>query len=245
MISRSISPLLRISILCGSLLAGWSTQAAIITPSGLGFLDLGKSTVDQTSGLEWLDLTETRGRSLQDVMTDLNDAGGQFNAQERWIVATKLDFRSLVSNWFGLNYQGYHFDTQVGTAGFIRLFGDNLNAWVDAENSWADIADNGAGFTAGMLADEFNYWNVPTHRALALVMDRHVVNRNSRKPVENHTDYIDDYGWGDLNIGQQGIGVFLYREYQPQTNTVAAPAPWLLSALCLGLLGWQRRRQGN
>ena len=68
---RSVSPLLRISILCGGLLAGWSAQATVVSPSGLGFLDLGKTTVDQTTGLEWLDLTETRGRSLQDVMTFL------------------------------------------------------------------------------------------------------------------------------------------------------------------------------
>lgn len=240
---RSVSPLLRISILCGGLLAGWSAQATVVSPSGLGFLDLGKTTVDQTTGLEWLDLTETRGRSLQDVMTDLNDAGGLFKTQDRWRVATKLDFRSLMSNWFGLNYQGYHYDTKVGTTGLIRLLGDNLNSWLDTDNSWADIADDGAGLTAGMLADEFNYWGTPTHRALAVVIDRNVVYRDSRKPSENHTDYIDDYGWGDLNVAQQGVGVYLYRDYQPQNNAVSAPAPLLLSALGLALLGWQRRRQ--
>ncbi|MFC0046732.1 hypothetical protein [Rheinheimera tilapiae] len=240
---RSVSPLLRISILCGGLLAGWSAQATVVSPSGLGFLDLGKTTVDQTTGLEWLDLTETRGRSLQDVMTDLTDAGGQFKTQDRWRVATKLDFRSLMSNWFGLNYQGYHYDTKVSTAPLIRLLGDVADAELDAENFWADFADGSAGFASGILADEFNFWGVSTHRSLAIVVDYHVVYRKSRKFVEDYVDYIDDYGWGDLNNADARAGVYLYREYQPEPNTVAAPAPWLLGVFGLGLLCWYRRAQ--
>lgn len=238
---RSVSPLLRISILCGGLLAGWSAQATVVSPSGLGFLDLGKTTVDQTTGLEWLDLTETRGRSLQDVMTDLTDAGGQFKTQDRWRVATKLDFRSLMSNWFGLNYQGYHYDTKVSTVPLIQLLGDVADAELDAENSWADIAQGAAGYTQGMLADEFNYWGVPSHRALAIIVDYHLVYRQSRELSIDYVDYIDDFSWGDLNIANDRAGVYLYREYQPELNTVAAPAPWLLGVFGLGLLGWCRR----
>ena len=243
MIFRSVSPLLRISVLCGGLLAGGAAQAAVVSPSGVGFLDLGKSTVDQTTGLEWLDLTETRGRSLQDVMTDLNDAGGQFKTQDRWRVATKLDFRSLMSNWFGLNYQGYHYDTKVSTVPLIQLLGDVADAELDAENSWVDFAHGSAGFASGMLADEFSYWGVSTHRSLAIVVDYNLVYRTSRELFIDYVDYIDDYGWGDLNIADDRVGVYLYRDYQPQTNTVAAPATWLLGVFGVALLGWYRRQQ--
>jgi len=235
--------LLRGSFLLSGMLLSLSTQAGVISPSGFGFLDLGQSTVDQSSGLEWLDLTATRGRSLQNVLDDLNDAGGTFREQDRWQVATKLDFRNLMSNWFGLNYQGYHYDTPVSTVSLIHLLGDTADAELDALNSWADIADNAAGYTSGMLADEFDYFGVSTHRAMAIIVDYHLVYRQSREFGIDYVDYIDDFSWGDLNVGNDRNGVYLYRNYQPATQDVAAPTPLLLSALGLGLLGWQRRQQ--
>lgn len=66
----------------------------------LGFIDLGRTTVDQNSGLEWLDLTETSGRIVLDVMSELESGSGL--GAEGWRYANLNDFFQLVNNYFGL-----------------------------------------------------------------------------------------------------------------------------------------------
>ncbi len=63
-----------------------------------GIIDLGNVTRDTTTGLEWLDLTETNNRTYVDISVNQLGAGGEF---EGWRVATTSEALTLWNN-FGI-----------------------------------------------------------------------------------------------------------------------------------------------
>jgi len=77
------------------------------------FIDNGIFTTVSSTGLDWLDLTETSGRSYYDVYFDLLDISATetgirslalndtFNVSDRWRFATTAEFSQLVINWAG------------------------------------------------------------------------------------------------------------------------------------------------
>lgn len=87
-----------------------SAQAAVITVSGKSFDDRGTSLVDQSTGLEWMDITPTLSRTTCSI---IKDAGGPVpvgchtfdNADliadaDGWRLATRAETAQLLSNWF-------------------------------------------------------------------------------------------------------------------------------------------------
>lgn len=64
----------------------------------IGFVDQGSTTLDQNSGLEWLDVAKTLGRSFLDVKAEI-DSGTGLGANQ-WRFATHTEFESMANNFF-------------------------------------------------------------------------------------------------------------------------------------------------
>jgi hypothetical protein len=118
-----------------------SADAGIINTN---FNDLGTSTIDMVSGLEWLDLTETINRSYDDVYADITSSDGHagtdvFSLTEGWRYATLDEVGLLLYRWFGdddtPDVLGYFNDLGNVNASaplvgqFIGTFGDTYRAY--------------------------------------------------------------------------------------------------------------------
>jgi PEP-CTERM motif len=88
------------------------SHAGIIEVSGSRFLDLGRSTVDLQTNLEWLDFIPTN-RTVCSVYEDIGDAPPDgchtfdgldlFPNEDGWRYATRNDVVAFLSNWSGLD----------------------------------------------------------------------------------------------------------------------------------------------
>jgi hypothetical protein len=145
-------------LVCGLLSAlSLNANAAIIETSGNNlFEDLGGTTVDLQTGIEWLDVTSTVGRSFMDVQNDIQTDGGSFDAGV-WRYATSNDMETLGMNWFGLDISQTIFtflseSQQLLLESFIGTFGDTLVAYIDSINYTDIVFDSeGGGFTHGFI----------------------------------------------------------------------------------------------
>lgn len=87
-------------------------NAAVIIASGNSFDDLGGSTIDMQTSLEWRDMHLTNGRSLCSVAQDAGssvpagcttfDGLNLINNADGWRYATRSEAAGLLSNWFGI-----------------------------------------------------------------------------------------------------------------------------------------------
>ena len=144
-------PLLgRLAVMGAALLSSFSANAAI--------LDLGTITRDTDSGLDWLDVTETRDISWNEMSIELG-VGGDY---EGWRYATSSDLDTLIGNF------GYIPVTQNCNSGLtfcdhlvsgdsapleqmIRTLGDTLAAAYEESGSPIVIPSDGAGGTTGLI----------------------------------------------------------------------------------------------
>jgi len=85
-----------VSLLVASL---WGCSTKLTAPTN--FIDNGKYTTDVSSGLDWLDLTETLNMSPEDVTE--HSAPGM--ALEGWRFATHSEYKKMIGNFFGVPYK--------------------------------------------------------------------------------------------------------------------------------------------
>jgi len=226
----------------GLLVSATSVQAGIINVS---FDDRGSSTVDLTTNIEWLDLTETLNLSRVQVESDLSADGGLFDVLDGWRYATRSDFRILVSNWFAVSFSGGTLAPPVSDdlyVSFIRAFGDTGDAFFDASLSIIDINPLGAGVSSGVLADRSGLASYSGN-----VRDNNYVFRSDGRLLSNNSNLIFDTLTIDNESSSAGFGHYLIRDFSA-SNTgggvtqVSEPASWwMLTVLPLWLL-IQRRR---
>ena len=96
------------------------------------------STLDYSTGLEWLDFSQTAGMSIDQVRTE-TEVGGRFYG---WRLPTGKEVTTLFNNWFD-----YDSDGQTPQTTHWRVF--------DKNSSWTST-----------FADTFGYSNFPRSYAL-------------------------------------------------------------------------------
>jgi hypothetical protein len=152
-------------VLSGLLMAvSLAAHADVITVSGNAFDDLGASTVDMTTHLEWMDFSQTTSRSTCSIALDighkLNACYGQEDgldlipASAGWRIATRAETAQLLSDWMGvpvaLSGTGYSGGaTSRLVAQFLNVFADG--ATVVRPNFYPDALDSSdaVGFFVG------------------------------------------------------------------------------------------------
>jgi hypothetical protein len=114
--------------LIASLLLLVSMQAgASILSVGDSVFGAGSVTRDTTSGLEWLDLTQSLNLSFSDVSIELG-VGGNF---EGWRYATKLELDTLLFNYTGTAsfVSGLTFYDHNSLDGLVDLLGNTIDSF--------------------------------------------------------------------------------------------------------------------
>ncbi len=200
----------------------------------------GNYTTDTITGLDWLDVTASQGRSYDDV-------AGQFGSSgdfEGWEFATTEQFATLLVNATGLstteitNPYGYVLSNSHITHDIVTLLG---NTCVDSTCTnpyeirytygWVSLpADGHQGVGNGEHAIIFDYHDY--------------INGAGTDPSTLYgygPDYPGDGRHSPTNTISPNLGSFLVR-----TSVVPIPAAaWLFGSGLLGLIGFSRRKKAS
>ena len=234
-----------------------STHASMITTSSGGlFDDLGTSTVDRQTGLEWLDVTMTAGRSFDDVFADINSSEGVFESGS-WRFATARDVEALGFNWFGVDVSETIFTFLSGDAasdlsGFIQTFGDTLKFYYDTVGDTSLTFDNSsAGYTFGLIdsTELFSDSPFPTRSAGMFLDENFIV--TSTGQVSNGPDLLSAQSTAiGTDTGYLDIGSFLVRDYQVESagervTSVSEPSTLAVMMAALFGIGYFRKKHSK
>lgn len=171
----------------------FSANAAII--------DLGNITRDTGIGLDWLDVTATRGLSYDQVAEQLG-VGGVY---EGWRYAAAAELDQLITD-FGYVAQTDNCSSSalycdngvrgngVGGQGelvedMIRTLGDTYKEYLDSSQSNYAVSPAGAGYTYGILGaqNQSGGW-----MDVGLISDGELINRYSVDPLDPFADIPGD-----------------------------------------------------
>jgi hypothetical protein len=149
-----------------------SAQAAVITVSGKNFDDRGTSLIDQSTGLEWMDITPTLSRTTCSI---IKDAGGPVPAgchtfddvdliadTDGWRLATRAETAQLLSNWFDVPvgpYTGSEVNADLALQ-FMSVFANGANSV--RPNFYPDHSNpqQGVGFMVSKFGSyDMDYYN--------------------------------------------------------------------------------------
>lgn len=179
-------------------------------------IDLGNITRDVSTGLDWLDVTETRGLSYNQVSAQFGVDGDY----EGYRYATTAELDQLITNFgfipinsncaFGLvncdrDVKG---ETEI-VEHMISVLGDTLDAHLDAINDFRDVSVTGAGSTFGLLADIPGY-PASTNIGTGLISERDLVYRVDGAMYDDKDDRVmASYVGHPRDAGRSKVGSFI------------------------------------
>ena len=226
--------------------------SSLVQAIPLGFIDNETSTIDTNTGLEWLDLTETMGRSYVDVAADITDDGGTFSSADGWRYATQSDFVTMVNNWFDpanvftgefTLYSALGNDDPAELNEFIYTFGDTIySLYYDVGRYDSHLMDivEGEGFSSGFLAVEQD-----GILRSGIVADWERTYRGVQYDEEDNLKVLSMAGGRLYNLKHPyaNYGHYLVRDHDVSVVPLPATLPLFLTGL-LGL-GWLKRKKHN
>lgn len=215
-------------VLTIGLILATNTQAALV--------DHGTYLTDTSSGLEWLDVTESINMSRNQVTSELATGGKFFG----WRYATGAEFLQLASNATGQSMTNpatyYGLPTNITLDGLIAMLGSTLDAYYlhFYGKTFNDYLGNPAysqHYTIGQLSDE-----VPNQTGSAYFGGYlNDFNRNGYSQDELQAYFV---GFGPDNKAYN-VGSYLVRT----TNEIPEPETLALIGLGLGGLFAFRRKK--
>lgn len=189
------------------------------TTAQADFVDFGDYLQDNTSGLQWMDVPGTKGRSWNDVNSHFG-AGGDF---EGWRFATRIELGALISNWTGIEP---NLDL-----GMTELEDDLIDGLLQALGPTSQTPEGDEVSIAGFLFDAPS--GSPERRYTAFLADD--------DSQVGRPDYVWLNGNEHADWRQSATGSFLVRPASP----VPAPAALPLALLGLGMIAvaYRKRKQ--
>lgn len=218
----------------------FNTSALVISTDDTRF---GPDTItrDAATGLDWLDVTITRGLSYDQVFAEVGVGG----AYEGFRYATTEELDRLITN-FGYipinqncTYSLKNCDAELQSDNpvvelMIFTLGDTLDAYYDELNVNIDFGPNGAGFTYGMLADT-PMTTGPALIGLGEIYDDEHIDRDTGRPGgDSHDWVVSAFGFTDKSDTGRFFGSFLVK-----ATPIPLPSSLLLfvsSLLSLGVI---------
>lgn len=210
-------------------------------------LDLGTITRDTATGLDWLDVTQTRGVSYDDVIAQMGVGG----AYEGWRYAMPAELDQLIVNFGfvgasgGCSYGAAHCSdeiTQESTVvrNIIRTLGDTYGAYVDATNDFFDVDPNGAGYVQGILGSNLINPAFPYHDEAYIATTDLLIRSTGAQYGSGWVRVKTVWGSGPDSSTSPSAGSFLVAP-----SVVPLPgAAWLFIAAIAGLAG-QKKLSGK
>jgi len=199
----------------------------VLGTSKIHALPIDNGSFTSSGGLDWLDLTESRGMSYNKILAATQDTTSNFYG---WRYASGNEFDALMLD-FGFSSNnvcsnGFVFcDTyNEGLNGLntaIAMLGDTYVDYL-LDNNIATTITSGYGYSWGLLADEYS----SGYHNSAMLAD----SLNGQE----HPDSIRTH-WGHINpdyINHANSGSYLVRK----SIVSEVPEPASLSLLCLGLV---------
>jgi hypothetical protein len=181
-------------------------------------VDLGNITRDTSTGLDWLDLTETNGRSYTDISNKLG-AEQEFAG---WRYATGQEVQDLWVN-FGLT-EGTNLSISTADTNQYASFINAVNHLGNTHNEYNTVFDYGSvGFTAA---------KVNGNNSLRYV----------RGMFHSGTS-ANTTAFGVSSAGSEVVGVLHTGSYLVAPSSVPVPAAaWLFGSALVGLAGIKRKK---
>jgi hypothetical protein len=180
------------------------------------FIDNIDHTTDTISGLHWLDVTKTTGRSYADV-------SGKFGTGEEFAgyrYATGTEFNQMVSNFTGVAIAANTYSNVSHTAdSLVELMGFL---------GYTYFADGTGTQTEGLISDI--HQNIPSYM---YYYSANIVDDATRTITAAHYDYNGD-------TSTSNYGSFLVRD-----SLIATPIPaaaFMFAPALLGFLGFRRSK---
>jgi hypothetical protein len=225
---------MKIKILsCLTLLAMSFSSSAEFISTDAYTQDDGKATLDTSTGLEWLDLSETKGRSYNEIKGQLAE-GGEF---EGWRLPTANEVRSLIQEFYPeLPQYNWAYKTSTGerAADWIGFFNTSYGGYSFGQYLYNDTTL----YTAGVQRySSKGIWRGSVYqsygsRSYSTGGDQVHQNTSTFLVSDGGTTYTSKKNPSVNNVGFEG-----------DINAAPASVPVPLSALLLGagLLGIRRK----
>jgi hypothetical protein len=230
---------------------------AVLVGVNDSFDEQGTYLTDINSGLDWLDVTATAGRSYNDVYAATQDSN---DALYDWRYATADEVNGLVSNWLGLATPITTYDQVVQPEGgiddLVQMLGSTLDSYyVTLSNSNISLGttfDASRGYaegelldyTRGMVADGGVNTDGTTWHYTAWLYDN---DGYGSEPYLDSTTTHSSTRLDDFN--SLLFGSFLVRDTSymppPPPPTAQVPAPASLFLVAVGLIGLVSFRRKN
>lgn len=205
-------------------------------------------TRDTATGLDWLDVTVTRGLSYNQVTAQMGSEG----AYEGWRYATAAEFDQLITGfgYIAVNQNCasgvVHCDTNI--SGDSLIIEDMINTLGDTDKAYLDTispsyypAPDGAGYTYGILGSQ---QSTGGRMDVAMIYDSESVVVSTG---EDHNDWDDQvvtlYSEWKTSKSSLTVGSFLVNQSTAPTPAVPIPAAaWLFGSALVGLVGFKRKK---
>lgn len=231
-----------------SLAALAAVHSTVVLALPVGFIDLGTSTVDTNTGLEWLDLSESDISYVgPDYLPYLELESGLGLGAEGWRFASTFQFATLVENYLQIDFyetnENYTYnDSEFCTGSRSTCFSRSLEPVMKEFGStffgtlptrWEEDPDDTAYFSGGYLIYDDEEW-----LDLFLTEDVSLAFGGFAFLSAIPSDEKTGEAWIGQDNSYNALGTYLVREY-----TVPEPSTLILLGLGLAGLGGMRRRK--
>jgi hypothetical protein len=215
------------------LLSITSTQAALVESDWENTGD-GLATLDTDTGIEWLDLTQTDGMSLNQA-EGLTGAGGIFDG---WRLPTRAEVTQMMVNAFS---------SEASQIPILHSWGVSNTTINDEAHDFRMLFGNTAAntttdYSAGLLKNDAGQTYSVIYSGVSDTKDNDYIVLTSNSNVTN------DYNYTNINLGVYLVsngGTTLSSQLDPGINVPSSDVygPSFLGLMGLGLLGFAARRR--
>lgn len=209
------------------------TLIALPAIANADLVDRGLQTYDTQSGLEWLDLSQTRGLSFTEVSAQFG-AGGLYDGYR---YASSIEAQTLLGQ-FGLpvvSYTQYASNTWApNLASFDALLGLNVGGLGPAYGFQVETGDALDGGYHPL------FYGTGSVMLTAMNPDPHDAISAGERLVSQHAEVTVGYA---ASYAERNLSHFLVRDGAPIVSAVPEPETWALMLVGLTAVGIASRRR--